>query len=167
MGLLINSKTGILNYYNNINVNQYHINVFYNINDVSGFTTFNLLVKPYFNYITESTIQYGNQESSILPNSNPQGGTFSLIKYYTNININSLYGIITFEDNINVDSYIIPIIYKYNDISSTYFYTLNITKKVVYANFVVNNKIYDGTTDINTISAFILSNDNVSIISII
>jgi hypothetical protein len=147
-GLLINSQTGILNYTNNINVNNYNINIFYIINDVSGFTIFNLIVKPYFNYISGLTIEYGQNGSSIIPNSNPQGGIFSLMSNYSNININSLYGIITFGDSISVNSYNIPIIYTYNDISASYNFYLTITQKIIYADFVVENKIYDGTNSV-------------------
>jgi hypothetical protein len=147
-GLLINSRTGIFNYSNNINVNQYFIKVFYYINDVSGTTIFNLMVKPYINYITGSTIEYGQNSSSVLPNTNPQGGIFSLADTYSNITINSLYGIVTFNSNIKVGSYNIPIIYTYNDISNVYVFNLLITQKVIYAQFIVNNKIYDGTTSV-------------------
>jgi len=146
-GLLINSETGIFNY-NNVNVNTYNINVCYFINDVSGFTIFNIIVKPYFNYTTGSTLEYGVNGSSIMPTSNPQGGIFSFIQSYSNININAVYGIITFGDNIYVGSYNIPIIYTYNDISSNYNFSLTITQKIIYAQFTVNNKIYDGTNNV-------------------
>jgi photosystem II stability/assembly factor-like uncharacterized protein len=146
--LLINSQTGIFNYSNYIVVKQYLLKVFYYINDVSGSTIFNLVVKPYLNYITGLTTEYGQINSSILPNINPQGGIFSLINNYSNININSIYGIITFGDSITVGSYNIPIIYTYNDISNIYIFNLSITQKVIYAHFIVNNKIYDGTTDV-------------------
>jgi hypothetical protein len=147
-GLLINSYTGIFNYSNNISVKQYLIKVYYCINDVSGISIFNLIVKPYFNYITGSTIEYGQYDSSVLPNINPQGGMFSLINNYSNININFMYGVITFSDNIKVGTYNIPVIYTYNDISNSYIFNLLITQKVIYAHFVVNNKIYDGTNNV-------------------
>ena len=147
-GLVLNYQNGIFNYSNNLMVKEYLIKVFYYINDVSGITIFNLVVKPFFNYTTGLTIVYGQNGSSILPDTNPTGGIFSLKNSYSNISINSVYGIITFNSNINVGSYEIPIIYTYNDVSSNYIYNLSITQKIIYAHFTVNDKIYDGTNSI-------------------
>jgi len=147
-GLIINNQTGIFNYSSYLNVKQYFIKIYYYINDVSGSTIFNLIVKPYFNYITGLVIEYGQNSSSVLPNATPQGGIFSLLNSYSNITINSLYGAITFGDSIQVGSYNIPILYTYNDVSNSYIFNLSITQKVIYAHFVVNNKIYDGTNNV-------------------
>ena len=141
-GLTINPKTGVFNY-NGINVNKYVINVNYLLNDLSGTAYFNLIVKPYINYSTPTFITYGSYGSSVIPIIHPSEGIFNLSNYNQQIFIDKKYGIITFGNNIKVGTYMIPVNYSFNDLSSSFIFNLNINTKLITSIFTTKDKIYD------------------------
>jgi hypothetical protein len=151
-GLSINRNNGNFNYYDNITVNNYYINVYYLINDVSGFNIFRLTVKPYFNYITGISINYGSTGASVVPITQPSGGYFYLPNNFNGVRIDYTYGILTVDQTVVVGQYYIPLVYVYNDISSNYIFNLKMNQKIIYADFVANDKIYDATTKVQILS---------------
>jgi len=151
-GLVINKYTGVFNYNDVINVNNYTIQVVYIINDVSGFTNFNLTVAPYLNYSSSTLLNYGTVGTSIQPNTNPQGGIFSLINPFPDITIDPTYGIITYGSTNKVNTYLIYVKYTYNKVNTIFTTNLVINPKVLSVNFEASDKVFDGNTSVIFIS---------------
>ena len=167
-GLAINPYSGIFNYFDVIDVSNYNIKVMYLINDVSGFTYFNLTVVPYLNYSANTLLVYGTEGTSIQPIVNPQGGLFSLIDNYSDIIIDPNYGIITYGSTNRVNTYNILVNYTYNNIVTTINTSLIINKKILLVEFIASDKIYDGTTSVIFTSnkmVGVINNDKVFISS--
>ena len=147
-GIVINKYTGVFNYNDVINVDNYIIQVVYIINDVSGLTNFNLTVAPYLNYSSSTLLNYGTVGTSIQPNTNPQGGIFSLINPFPDITIDPIYGIITYGSTNKVNTYLISVKYTYNKVNTTFTTNLVINPKVLSVNFEASDKVFDGTTSV-------------------
>ena len=165
-GSILDSNTGIVYYDATINVDHYLAVINYLINDVSGSTVFDLTVLPYLNYSSPTILDYGNAGISVNPVSNPTGGVFNLVNTYNNITIDPAFGIITYGSNIDVNLYNIDVNYKYNNIITTFTTQLLVNTVVLSVNFIAEDKVYDGTTNVKFISnklTGVINNDKVYI----
>jgi photosystem II stability/assembly factor-like uncharacterized protein/uncharacterized protein YjbI with pentapeptide repeats len=147
-GLSLNQYTGIFSYSSVISVNIFNIKINYLLFDVSGYGYLNLTVLPYFNYLIGTSLIYGISGISNQPNINPKGGNFSLLNNLTNIYIDSSSGILTFGSTFSVNIYKISVNYSYNNITSNFIFTLLINKKIILADFIASDKIFDGTLNV-------------------
>ena len=147
-GLAINTYSGIFSYIDAIDVANYSIKVIYLIDDVSGYTNFNLTVYPYLNYSSNTLLIYGTPGTSIQPIVNPQEGIFSLVNNYSDIVIDPNYGIINYGSTNKVNTYNILVKYTYNNIETTVNTSLIINKKILLVDFIASDKLYDGTTSV-------------------
>ena len=147
LGLSLNTNNGIVSY-NGVNVNNYNILIYYVCDDISGLSYYNLLVQPIFYYLNGATSVYGQNNISTSPTVLPTGGLFSLTKYLPNIFIDQYTGYLSYNSNLTVNNYMVPIVYTLNDVSSTINFNIIIIPKTVNVNFIPSNKLYDGTTSV-------------------
>ena len=115
------TSSGIIVINPNIFVGYYKLIITYNLNNAFNTTLFYLLVRPVI-YYPQSTqfITFKTNNYSILPYTNPNGGSFTIFDI-SGINNNvtiSNSGIIYFNNNINIDLYQFNIFYSYKGISN-------------------------------------------------
>ena len=108
---------------------------------------------------TELIINYGLNSTSDTPTISISGGIFSLSENINNISINSLTGIVTFNNPIPVNTYNFNIIYTTNQIT-TIPYSLVVNPKNITCSGV--NKTYDQTTSATVTLNGIINGDIVS-----
>jgi hypothetical protein len=144
----INSNTGIVNYLQGLPVNNNNILINYLYGTISGYFNLNIKVIPFINYSIDKTLSYGDVDVSVIPTIYPAGGIFSLQTNIIGVTLDSVFGILNFAPIIRVGTYIIVVVYTYNNISNTYNFKLIVNKKSITANFVALDKVYDGTTNV-------------------
>ena len=102
-------------------------------------TIYSLFVRPNFYYsINLSSFVINNSGASITPYFNQKYGIFTISDISGNlvtnnyVTINSLSGIILFNNDIPIDNYLFNIVYTLNSISISYLYYLNIKPFINY-----------------------------------
>ena len=143
--IIIDQLTGQF-YISNLSVNTYIFNVIYTLNNTSLLLDFVLVVKPkiiYNNYL----IDYLNNFISDKPYTNPEGGRFFCLN--NNVKVDNYTGIVEM-NNLQIDNYIIPINYYYNN---TYnIVNLNLTVYPILIYNYVNNSLLHNINEYGNIS---------------
>jgi len=169
--IYINNQTGIIYFNNLVNVNEYNLNIYYSIYDISSSTILNVTVSPYLKYNDSFIIEYGTNGQSNTPDFNPKNGKFSLLNNTINgITINKNNGSINVSSITKKDDYLVDVQYIYNNISQIVPVSILIQSLTINIDFQVFDKVYDGTTDVKIKSNKILpgytkNNDKVFILS--
>jgi len=138
----IDSINGIITFPNNIYINNYTLTITYKLNNTSVSTLYFITIIPYINYsINFISIDYNTSKSSIKPIVNLPGGTFNIydISNYqlANIlvNINTISGIISFNNSIPIGFFSFNIVYTFNNISNNTTYFLNKSPYLAYPEY--------------------------------
>ena len=169
--IYINNQTGIIYFNNFVNVNEYYLNIYYSIYDVSSSTILEVTVKPYLKYDDPFIIEYGNNEQSNTPEFNPKNGKFSLLGNLINgITINKDNGSINVSSITKKDDYYLDVQYIYNNITQIVPVSILIQSITILIDFQVFDKVYDGTSDVKVksnkiLDGYIINNDKVFISS--
>jgi hypothetical protein len=169
--IYINNQTGIIYFNNLVNVNEYYLNIYYSIYDISSSTILNVTVSPYLKYNDSFILEYGTNGQSNTPDFNPKNGKFSLLNNTINgITINEYNGSINVSSIAKKDDYSVDVQYIYNNIPKIVPVSILIQSTTIYIDFQIFDKVYDGTTDVKVKSnkilpGYIKNNDKVFISS--
>jgi hypothetical protein len=130
--------SGVISIQPGINVGNYNINVYYNVNNIISSTIFQLTIKPNISIINNTIeLQYNREYIyySEQPYVNQKGGIFSAKDINGYSIIDSISGIIQLLTNIPVNTYTLQTIYTLNNsfnsintyftIKPVYFYTIS------------------------------------------
>jgi len=133
----INKDTGILSLYN-VEPANYNLNIKYTVNNVSVNSNYNILIKPFIEYILSPIIKQSDK-LHLVPTINPSGGIFKVTSLYDPVNLTSLYDVINLNEdgiitgcNIENAKYLINIDYIYNNINSSYLINLIVESNIYY-----------------------------------
>jgi hypothetical protein len=171
-GISINEQTGILKFNNNVNSGNWSVDVTYYIYNVKTTVTYTAYISSDYYYLPPCiSIPYNSNYSTSKPYVLDSGGTFSSNSVLAGFSINSINGILNF-NNINIGIYNIPVSYFiYNFGTITINYTLVITPLLSYNNTSISGlymtSISSSIPNINPLNGyFSLTNNNSNEISI-
>lgn len=137
----INSKTGQIILNKNINVDNYNIIIYYEINGIKTETEYFIEVYPYIHYNTNSyDVIYGEETTVTAPKFLPIGGIFECDEF----KMNSA-GNIIIPNNLDVNKYIVNISYSYNSIKTKLNFLINVIPSKLNITYNISEKIYDGS----------------------
>lgn len=137
----INSKTGQIILNKNINVANYEIIVYYEINGIKTETIYFLEIYPYIHYNTNSyDVIHGEETLIPAPKFLPNNGTFECEEF----TMNSAGNIIIPQD-LDVNKYIVNISYSYNFIKTKLNFLINVLPYKLNIVYNTSEKVYDGT----------------------
>lgn len=137
----INSKTGQIIINKNINVANYEIIVYYEINGIKTETTYFLEIYPYIHYNTNSyDVIYGEETIIPPPKFLPNNGTFECEEFKMNSD-----GNIIIPGDLDVNKYVVNISYSYNFIKTKLNFLVNVLPCKLNIVYNTSEKVYDGT----------------------
>lgn len=140
----INSKTGQLVLNKSVNVDNYKINIYYEINGMKTEAEYFLEIYPYIQYNTNSYDAIYSQDTIIpAPKFLPSGGIFECEEFEINSS-----GNIIIPSNLDVDKYIVNISYSVNSIKTKLNFLINVIPYKLNINYNISEKIYDGNQQI-------------------
>ena len=124
----IDKETGILTFDNNLKLGKHVLIVNYNVNNIIIETIFNVEVKILFYYKDDIVVKSCNEIFTIdKPICNPSDGVFSSNNLPNNIILDSNTGLLTVENQLPVNEYLIDIRYTVTRFNIDYFYKTIIT----------------------------------------
>jgi hypothetical protein len=137
----INSKTGQIILNKNINIANYEIIIYYEINGIKAKTTYFLEIYPYIHYNTNSyDVIHGEETIIPAPKFLPINGTFECEEF----KMNSV-GNIIIPSDLDVNKYIINVSYSFNFIKTKLNFLINVLPCKLNIVYNTCEKIYDGT----------------------
>jgi len=140
----INNKTGQIIINKNINVANYEIIVYYEVNGIKTETTYFLEIYPYIHYNTNSyDVIYGEETIIQAPKFSPSNGTFECEEFKINTA-----GNIVIPSDLDVNKYVVNISYSYNFIKTKLNFLINVLPCKLNIQYNTCEKIYDGTQQV-------------------
>ena len=137
----INSKTGQIIVNKNINVANYEITVYYEVNGIKTETIYFLEIYPYIHYNTNSyDVIHGEETFIPAPKFSPNNGIFECEEF----KINST-GNIIIPSDLDVNKYVVTISYSYNFIKTKLNFLINVLPCKLNIQYNMCEKVYDAT----------------------
>jgi len=140
-GVILNGFTGILNFGDKILVGYYNFVFAYTLYNLSAYSAYSIIVRPYLNYpLSNLVLDYNTSALSSIPIVDQSGGFFyfsdlgNLVLQSNRVTINNKTGVINFIGGINVGYYKIIITYIVKQISNFQPFYLTVRPIFYYAN---------------------------------